>query len=133
MVTNQKVNTMNAKELKRKMDRERQLDIRALLAKIEEQVSGQQQTITKLFSAVHDDNTSSCTIELTDVVQEEAEMEQSGFEPPICFVCNEELFPHNGEIIFRVDGRAHMECLWDTAKLVAHVGGEMEPNNVEDE
>ena len=131
MVTNQKVNTMNAKELKRKMDRE--VDIRKLLAKLDREISAQQQTINKLFSAVHDDTTSSCTIELTDIVQEEVEMEQSGFEPPICFVCNEELFPHNGEIIFRVDGRAHMECLWKTAKLVAHVGGEMEPNNVEDE
>ena len=131
MVTNQKVNTMNAKELKRKVDRE--VDIRKLLAKLDRENSGLQQTINKLFSAVHDDTTSSCTIELTDTVQEEEEMEQSGFEPPICFVCNEELFPHNGEIIFRVDGRAHMECLWNTAKLVAHVGGEMEPNNVEDE
>ena len=120
---------MNAKELKRKMDRE--VDIRKLLAKLDRENSGLQQTINKLFSAVHDDTTSSCTIELTDIVQEEEEMEQSGFEPPICFVCNEELFPHNGEIIFRVDGRAHMECLWNTAKLV--VSGEMELINAEDE
>jgi hypothetical protein len=120
---------MNAKELKRKMDRE--VDIRKLLAKLDRENSGVQLTINKLFSAVHDDTTSSCTIELTDIVQEEEEMEQSGFEPPICFVCNEELFPHNGEIIFRVDGRAHMECLWNTAKLV--VSGEMELINAEDE
>ena len=129
LLCNQKVNPMNAKELKRKMDRE--VDIRKLLAKLDRENSGVQLTINKLFSAVHDDTTSSCTIELTDIVQEEEEMEQSGFEPPICFVCNEELFPHNGEIIFRVDGRAHMECLWNTAKLV--VSGEMELINAEDE
>jgi len=54
-------------------------------------------------------------IELTDTEQEEAEMKQSGFEPAICFVCKEELFPHHGEIIFRADGKAHMDCLWKVA------------------
>ena len=54
-----------------------------------------------------------------------------------CFICGEMMRPistyelSNGESIFRPDDAAHMDCLWNVAKLVVY--GEMEPNNVEDE
>ena len=115
---------MKAKELKAKMDRE--VEIRKLVAKLDRESSEQQIIINKLFNAVYDTTTSSCTVELTDTEQEEAEMMQSGFEPAICFVCKEELFPHHGEIIFRADGKAHMDCLWKVA-VISVYGGLIEP------
>jgi len=50
-----------------------------------------------------------------------------------CFICGQMMMTilSNGESIFRPDGAAHMDCLWNAAKLIVY--GEMEPNNVEDE
>jgi len=47
-----------------------------------------------------------------------------------CFICGEMMRPistyelSNGESIFRPDDAAHMDCLWNVAKLVVY--GEME-------
>lgn len=49
-----------------------------------------------------------------------------------CFVCGDE-FKAGGPIgaVFRPDGAAHDECIWNTAKLVME--GEMELTNDKDE
>ena len=43
-----------------------------------------------------------------------------------CFICGQMMMTilSNGESIFRPDGAAHMDCLWNVAKLVVY--GEME-------
>ena len=64
MVTNQKVNPMNAKETKAKMDRE--VKLRKLIAKLDREIFGARITLTELQQAVYNENTYSCSVELTE-------------------------------------------------------------------
>ncbi len=62
---------MNAKETKAKMDRI--VKIRILLAKLDREIFGLRSTLNELHSALDDDSTVSCTIELTDIEVKECE------------------------------------------------------------
>tara|TARA_Y100001951_G_scaffold79624_1_gene67451 strand:- start:473 stop:766 length:294 start_codon:yes stop_codon:yes gene_type:complete len=55
---------MNAKEVQAKM--ERNVEIRKLIAKLDREISGLQTTLNELYTAVHDENTNKCTIELSE-------------------------------------------------------------------
>jgi hypothetical protein len=55
---------MNAKETKAKMDRE--VKLRKLIAKLDREIFGARITLTELQQAVYNENTYSCTIELTE-------------------------------------------------------------------
>ena len=58
------VNPMNAKETKAKMDRE--VKLRTLLVKLNQQFSRVQETLANLQRAVYNESTVECTIELTE-------------------------------------------------------------------
>ena len=64
MGTNQKVNPMNAKETKAKMDRE--VKLRKLIAKLDREIFGARITLTELQQAVYNENSYSCSVELTE-------------------------------------------------------------------
>jgi len=64
MVTNQKVNPMNAKETKAKMDR--WVEVRKLLAKLDREIFGVRTTLKELEIAVDYENSYSCSVELTE-------------------------------------------------------------------
>jgi len=64
MVTNQKVNPMNAKETKAKMDR--WVEVRKLLAKLDREIFGVRTTLKELEIAMDYENSYSCSVELTE-------------------------------------------------------------------
>jgi len=55
---------MNAKETKAKMDRE--VKLRKLIAKLDREIFGARITLTELQQAVYNENTYSCSVELTE-------------------------------------------------------------------
>jgi len=58
---------MNAKETKAKMDRE--VKLRKLIAKLDREIFGARITLTELQQAVYNENTYSCSVELTEEEQ----------------------------------------------------------------
>jgi hypothetical protein len=73
MVTNQKVNPMNAKETKAKMDR--WVEVRKLLAKLDREIFGVRTTLKELEIAMDYENSYSCSVELTEEEQEIASID----------------------------------------------------------
>ena len=64
MGTNQKVNPMNAEETKAKMDK--WVEARKLIARLDREIFGVRRTIMYLRNAMDDENSYSCSVELTE-------------------------------------------------------------------